>query len=78
VRNCDLQTSATRLRRATRELMLKWEETKSHWNDDANRDFETNHLQPLLPQLSLTVNVVQRLNELLERAERECEDRQGM
>lgn len=75
---CDLHTSSSRLQRATRRLLEQWDDVKQHWNDQASRDFESNHLCHFLPEVSLMIGAIQRLNEQVDRAERECDDRRDM
>jgi hypothetical protein len=75
MRHCDLATGLGRLNRAAAKLKERWQETKSHWNDKASRDFEKNFLQQLPPQLNLAVAAVHELADLLAEAERELEDR---
>lgn len=73
---CDLHTGRNRLSRATKELREQWLETKESWNDDNARDFAQQHLEPLGPQVTLMLTAVNRLREVLEKAERECSDDQ--
>jgi hypothetical protein len=74
VRICDLHTGAIRLTRSASKLREQWLATQEHWNDQMRRDFERNHLEPLAPEITLTLAAIQRLGELLEQAERECSD----
>ena len=74
MRICDLHTGSIRLTRAAKSLRDQWLDTKDHWNDQNRRDFEQNHLEPLAPEITLTLAAVQRLAEVLEQAERECSD----
>ena len=72
---CDLQTSVGRLQRESKRLREKWEVTKTHWQDQACKDFEEKYLQPLVPTLQLTLSSVYELSEVIEEAEQECDDR---
>ena len=74
---CDLQSGAGRVKRATRMLKEKGENTKEHWNDQTSCEFEEKYLRPLFPEVTMALTSVYRLNELLEQAERDCEDRGG-
>ena len=74
MRHCDLTSSVGRIHKAMATLREKWALTKEHWNDDASREFEEKHLQPLIPQLRFTMTAVQRLAEVVEKAEKDCED----
>ena len=74
MRICDLNTGIGRLAEAFSQLKDHWGETKAHWNDDVSRQFEKTHLQEIPAKLQLMLASVQRLSEVLEKAERECED----
>ena len=39
--------SKGRLLGASKELALKWEDTKNHWRDERSREFERKYLQEL-------------------------------
>ena len=71
---CDLHTGRIKLTRATKDLRQQWKDTKEHWHDEISRDFERDHLEPLGPQVTLMLAAINRLNEVLELAERECRD----
>ena len=73
---CDLHTGRNRLSRATKELRTQWQETKEVWNDANARNFAKRHLEPLGPQVTLMLNAINRLRDVLEKAERECSDDQ--
>ncbi len=74
MRICDLVTGMGRLRRASAQLRERWADTKQYWNDETARQFEERYLVPLDPKLTLTLAAVGRLAEVLEQAERDCED----
>jgi len=71
---CDLHTGRNRLSRATKELRDQWQESKEVWSDANARDFAKQYLEPLGPQITLMLNVINRLHEVLDKAERECSD----
>ncbi len=71
---CDFQTGIGRLQRETKELRDKWQETKAHWNDKAAREFETKFLDPLLPNLKLTLAAIYEMAECVDDAQAACGD----
>jgi hypothetical protein len=73
---CDLNSGLGQLQWAFSQLKDRWAETKTHWRDDACRAFEESHLQQLPPRLQLFAAATQRLAEVIQRAERECDDRE--
>ncbi len=75
---CDLHTGTGRLMRAAKTLRERWGETNAEWNDSASQQFEQAFLKPLGPEVQLTLTAIQRLAEVLEAAEKECEDPEGV
>ena len=75
MRFCDLNTGLGQLTEAFSHLKERLAETKTHWNDDTSRQFQQTHLEPVLPRLRLAISAVQRLTEVLSKAEKELEDR---
>ena len=70
----DLTSGLAQIQRAAAQLKEQWGEAKSVWNDEPSRTFQEDFLQPLLPELRLTVTAIQRLAEVLVKAEKECQD----
>ena len=71
---CDLVSGLGRVQRTSAQLKEKWLATRTHWRDQAARDFEKNFLQELAPQISLVVGAVDEFAELMERAEKALAD----
>lgn len=71
---CDLHTGRNRLSKATKDLRDQWRETSEVWNDANAREFAKKHLEPLGPQVTLMLTAINRLRDVLEKAERECSD----
>ena len=65
--------SKGRLLGASKELSLKWEETKNHWRDEKSRDFERKYLQELFAGMDKTITVIEKLDELLKKVRSDCE-----
>ena len=76
MRLCDFQTGIGRLQRETKELRDKWQETKTHWDDKASREFEKKYLDPLIPNLKLTLAAIYEIAECVEEAQTACGDQQ--
>lgn len=71
---CDLNTGLGRLTQAYAQLKERWADTKSHWNDERGRQFEEQHLREIPNRMQQMVGAIGRLTEVLEKAQRECED----
>ena len=65
--------SKGRLAGASKELALKWEDTRNYWRDDKSRDFDRKYMQELFAGMDKAVNVIEKLDELLKRVRSDCE-----
>ena len=65
--------SKARLTGLTKELSLKWEETKNYWRDAKAQEFERKYLQELFIGVDKTIGVVEKLDELLKKVKKDCE-----
>ena len=63
----------SRLVGVTKELKLKWDETKVYWRDAKSREFEHRYIQELLVHVDRTVTVIEKLDELLKKVRSDCE-----
>jgi hypothetical protein len=69
----DLGTGAAKLQFALRNLRVRWEETKSEWADAVRVEFEKEHWDPIEMQVTATLAELARLDQLIVRAQQECE-----
>jgi len=65
--------SKSRLVGATKELQLKWEQTKNYWRDQKSMEFEQRYLQELFAGVDKTIVIVEKLDELLKKVRHDCE-----
>jgi hypothetical protein len=68
-----LSANKGRLSGATRELSLKWEQTKHYWRDQKSAEFEKKYLEELFVFSDKTVMVIEKLDELLKKVRSDCE-----
>ena len=68
-----LHDSKARLGDAGQRLALHWQETLGEWRDPKSRELEEQYLAPLESHLAAAVGAIDRLAEVLTRAERECQ-----
>ncbi len=74
---CDLNSAVLQIQRATKQLQDRWFETQEAWNDPVSREFQSKYLEPILPELRLTINAAHELMEQFDRGERACRDPNG-
>jgi hypothetical protein len=53
-------------------LKLRWEETKELWSDVRQVEFEASYIEPLEPQVRLTLDRLRRLAQVFGQAYQEC------
>ncbi|HEY8665501.1 MAG TPA: hypothetical protein VIL86_02495 [Tepidisphaeraceae bacterium] len=61
------------LSKAIKELMLRWNETKLHWDDAVSERFEEAHLAPLEMDLRNATSAMDHMAVLLSQIRRDCE-----
>ena len=61
-----------KLQQSLKSLSQKWEQTRLTWNDKVRKDFEDEHVKPLLDTAVSTVAAMERLGRILDQATKEC------
>ena len=69
----NLSGSKSRLVGSTRELSLKWAETKNYWRDEKSQEFEHRYLAELFIRVDKTVAIIEKLDEILKKVRSDCE-----
>lgn len=57
----------------TREISLRWAETKIHWRDSKSDEFDRRFMVELAAQVSRTEVNVEKLDALLQKVRSDCE-----
>ncbi len=68
-----LSANRSRLAATTKELSLRWGETKNYWRDAKSREFERRYVEELLADVDRTVTVLEKLDALLTKVRDDCE-----
>jgi hypothetical protein len=58
---------------ATKELWLRWEETKNHWQDARSAEFEQRYLLELQSSVDRALPVFVDLDKLISKIRSDCE-----
>ena len=69
-----LAGTKSRLAGLTREISLRWAETKNHWRDAKSAEFEQRFMQELFPRVNQATTAVEKLEELFKRIRKDCEE----
>jgi hypothetical protein len=68
-----LTADRTRLRAITKELTVRWEETRNYWKDAKSQEFERQYLEELLARVDKAVVAIEKLEKVAARARSDCE-----
>jgi len=69
----NLSGNKGRLTGLTREISLRWADTKNHWRDARSAEFEQRFMQELLPRVNKAATAIEKLDELFKRIRKDCE-----
>jgi len=70
--NVDLTSGMGRMLDAMKTIRLRWDETKEVWTDQRSEEFEATYMEPLEPQVRLTMDKLRRLAQVFTQACQEC------
>ena len=68
-----LSGNKSRMAGLTKEISLRWADTKNHWRDARSAEFERRFMQELAPRVSQAAAAVDKLDELFKLIRKECE-----
>lgn len=68
-----LGSSKHRVAGLTRELVLKWDQTKDHWQDSKSQEFEQKYITELVASVDKSVAIVDQLDKLVAKIRSDCE-----
>lgn len=69
----NLAGNKSRLLGATRELSLRWTETREHWRDAKCQEFHDRYMRELFASVDRTATIIDKLNEVLKKIQDDCE-----
>ena len=69
----NLSGSRSRLAALSKELNIRWLETRHSWRDTKSQEFESRFMDDLLARVDKTVTVVEKLDQLLSKVRKDCE-----
>ncbi|MEI6279439.1 MAG: hypothetical protein WCQ16_08670 [Verrucomicrobiae bacterium] len=68
-----MNTSATQLAQAMKELSLEWEQTRAYWHDMKSREFEEKFLVELPRHIRRAVDAMEEIEAVLGKVRTDCE-----
>ena len=69
----NLSGNKGRLVGLTRDISLRWSETKDHWRDAKSEEFDRRFMAELSASVNRTVLILEKLEELLKKVRSDCE-----
>ena len=69
----NLSGNKGRLVGLTRDISLRWAETKDHWHDAKSEEFDRRFMVELSASVNRTVLILEKLDELLKKVRSDCE-----
>jgi hypothetical protein len=68
-----LGSARGRLTGITRDLSLKWDDTKNYWRDGKSQEFERRFMRELFAEVNQSLLALEKLDELLRKIRSNCE-----
>ncbi len=68
-----LNSTRSRLLMLTKQLSIRWNETREHWQDAKAAEFQKRYLDELLNRVNVTAASIESLDEGLAKIRRDCE-----
>jgi hypothetical protein len=68
-----VRTNGIRLSMVTKELLVKWRETREYWDDAKSAEFERKYMDELQASVDTAVIVIEKLDKLLTKIKKDCE-----
>ena len=69
----NLSGNKSRLAGVTKELVLRWEETRNYWRDAKSQEFDQKYMQELRARVDKAVTIIEKLDEVLKKVQSDCE-----
>jgi hypothetical protein len=67
-----MSAGSARLNHSLKTLQERWAGTKELWSDQVSRDFEKNHLVPLVQQTESAIRGMDQIDEILKKIRQDC------
>jgi len=68
-----MSAAGVRLAGLTKELRLKWLQTRESWADTRSREFDSKYMEELFLQSDRTLEVIAQLDKLITKIRKDCE-----
>ena len=68
-----MNASGARLEAITKDLRMRWQQTKDSWGDVKCQEFDHTYMQELFAAVDKTVAIIDKLDKLMTKIRKDCE-----
>jgi hypothetical protein len=68
-----MSASGARLEALTKDLRVRWQQTREHWVDAKSLEFEHKYLDELFASVDRAVMVIEQLDKVILKIKKDCE-----
>jgi len=68
-----LRSNGNQIASLTKELQLKWQDTRTYWKDAKSAEFQREYLDELQSTVDTTIIVIEQLDKLISKIKSDCE-----
>lgn len=68
-----VRSNGNQIASLTKELQLKWQDTKTYWKDAKSTEFQRKYLDELQSTVDTTITVIEQLDKLISKIKSDCE-----
>lgn len=68
-----LNVARTKLMTSIKELNMRWDKVREHWDDPVAKKFQETHIDPLDGMTRSAVSAIENISNIIHQAKRECE-----
>jgi len=68
-----MSASGARLEALTKDLRIRWQQTREHWVDAKSLEFEHKYLDELFASVDRAVMVIEQLDKVILKIKKDCE-----
>ena len=65
-------TAKAQLTKATKTLILHWDNANEHWDDPVSRKIEEQHINPLLDSIRTAIGAMETMGETISHSQSDC------
>lgn len=69
----NLNGPKAKLVKTSKDILLQWQNTETHWRDQKSKEFEKSYLAGLQDQVNGAMSVIEDLERVLNKIQKDCE-----